>query len=272
MRKSLAVAVSTALVGSLALAAGGDRAPGLQGALATEVLANVSAVKQVLADPITTGGLFVNNLSNTLVLGIFPVNNPVAGLAASSGALVWGSSAGADTPAGVKGALAVADDNSGKIAVSNSFNTVTVEIGGNTGLRTVNGDLAETFPSQAPAEPGSVMAIDPARPGGVALASRPYDRRVAGVVSGARDYRPGVTLRGLAGIQGVTLTLSGTVYCLVSDVNGPVRAGDLLTSSAVPGHAMRATDFDRAHGAILGKAMEDLQGSRGHVLMLAGLQ
>ena len=104
------------------------------------------------------------------------------------------------------------------------------------------------------------------------LAREPYDRRVAGVVAGAKDYNPGITLRGLAEIQGVTVTLSGTTYCLASDVNGPIRAGDLLTTSSIPGHAMRASDLDRARGAILGKAMEDLKGSRGHVLILASLQ
>jgi hypothetical protein len=95
----------------------------------------------------------------------------------------------------------------------------------------------------------------------------------AGVVSGARDHRPGVTLNaGQARRGGVTLTLSGTVYCLATNANGPIRAGDLLTSSAVPGHAMRAVDGDASRGAVVGKALEDLPGDRGHVLILASLQ
>ena len=44
--------------------------------------------------------------------------------------------------------------------------------------------------------------------------------------------------------------------------------GDLLTTSAVPGHAMKATDHDRAQGAIIGKAMTSLAKGRGLILVL----
>ena len=117
------------------------------------------------------------------------------------------------------------------------------------------------------------MAIDPERPGALRLARTAYDRRVAGVASGANDYRPGITLNAASAEPNrVTVTLTGTVYCLASSVNGTVRAGDLLTSSSVPGYAMRAGDSDAARGAILGKALEDLRGERGLVLILASLQ
>jgi hypothetical protein len=109
--------------------------------------------------------------------------------------------------------------------------------------------------------------------GALTVSTKAYDRRVAGVASGANDYKPGINLRGLAEMPNkVTVTLSGTVYCRVSAVNGPVEAGDLLTTSRVPGYAMRATDPLASHGAILGKAMEDLKGERGLVLILASLQ
>jgi len=254
-----------------ALSSSGDSRPRLAQLLETEARATLSAVKTVSADPISTGGVFVTNSSNTPVLGAFPINTSSAELGFLSGALSWGSSAGIESSSGIKGILYVAADNSGVVQVMNSGNSAGVQLSGNSGVSTFSGDLAGAFPSRT-AEPGSVMSIDPARPGGLLVASTPYDRRVAGVVSGAKEYKPGITLRGLAEIQGVTLTLSGTVYCLASDVNGPVRAGDLLTSSSIPGYAQRAADADRARGAILGKAMEDLQGSRGHVLMLASLQ
>jgi len=103
-------------------------------------------------------------------------------------------------------------------------------LSGNSGLHTFSGDLAEAFPATG-AAPGSVMSIDPERPGALVIARESYDRRVAGVASGAKGYNPGINLRGLAEIQGVTVTLSGTT-CLVSDIGGPIRAGDLLTSSS----------------------------------------
>ena len=55
--------------------------------------------------------------------------------------------------------------------------------------------------------------------------------------------------------------------------NGPIKPGDLLTTSAQPGMAMRVTDHDRAQGAILGKAMTGLAtDGGGYVLVLVTLQ
>jgi hypothetical protein len=185
--------------------------------------------------------------------------------------LAWADHTGA---AGPKGVLLVSEQGAGQVAVFNTASNPRFILDGNSGLLSSPGDMAEMFPSSAGAiVPGSVMAIDPDRPGALRIARTPYDRRVAGVVSGANDYRPGITLNaGSAAPNRVTVTLTGTVYCLASNANGPVRAGDLLTSSSVPGHAMRAGDGEAARGAVLGKALEDLRGERGLVLILASLQ
>lgn len=272
MRARIGLPLSLALLGPFALAGGDDaRAQRLE----LEARAMQSSAKGA-TDPINAAGFGVLNSANGLVLAAFPINNPSATLATLSGALVWGTSMGVDNAAGQKGALGVDTSSSGFVQVHNSSNTTTVMMDGNRGLVTFSGDVAEAFPTTAAtarsAEPGSLMSIDPDRPGGVTLALKPYDRLVVGVVAGARDYRPGLTLRGLAEIQGVALTLTGTTYCLASDANGKVRAGDLLTTSALPGHAMRATDAERSRGAIVGKAMEDLKGSRGLILIVANLQ
>jgi len=272
MRKKVPFVLSLALVVPLALTSSGDSRPGLAQLAETEVRAALSAVKEVSADPITTGGMVVLNPSSVPVLGTLSADATGIGFAPYSGFMTWGTSVGVTSSAGVRGLAGVNPDNSGFVAVFSSAGTAGTQITGNFGVRTFAGDLAEAFPAGVRAEPGSVMSIDPANAGGLMLAREPYDRRVAGVVSGAKDYAPGVTLRGLAEIQGVTVKRSGTTYCLASDVNGPIRAGDLLTTSSIPGHAMRASDLDRARGAILGKAMEDLKGGRGHVLILASLQ
>lgn len=259
------------VVGPLALAGDDGRAQRLE--LEARVLQSTA---KGATDPINAAGFGVLNSANGLVLAAFPINNPSATLATLSGALVWGTSMGVDNAAGQKGALGVDTSSSGFVQVHNSTNTTTVMMDGNRGLLTFAGDVAEAFPTSAATaasvEPGSLMSIDPQRPGAVTLALKPYDRLVVGVVAGARDYRPGLTLRGLAEIQGLPLTLTGTTYCLASDANGPIRAGDLLTTSALPGHAMRATDAERSRGAIVGKAMEDLKGSRGLILIVANLQ
>jgi len=45
-----------------------------------------------------------------------------------------------------------------------------------------------------------------------------------------------------------------------------------LTTSGIPGHAMKAGNRARAQGAIIGKAMTGLNAGRGLVLVLVTLQ
>lgn len=203
----------------------------------------------------------VTNASGNLVIAAAPDT-------VGDGSLVWQNAAGVP-----KGIVLVSAQGAGQVAVFNTAGVPRFILDGNAGLQSASGDVAERFPSAAQLAPGSVVSIDPAAGGKVVAASRAYDRRVAGVVSGAKDYNPGITLRADDAVkQAVPVTLTGTVYALASNVNGAIRAGDLLTTSNVPGHAMRATDGDRAHGAIVGKALEDLHGDRGLVMILASLQ
>jgi hypothetical protein len=68
------------------------------------------------------------------------------------------------------------------------------------------------------------------------------------------------------------VALTGRVYCWADASDGPIQPGDLLTTSNVPGHAMKVTDHGQAQGAIIGKAMTGLEASRGLVLVLVSLQ
>ena len=137
-------------------------------------------------------------------------------------------------------------------------------------------DVAEPFDVSGDMVPlrGMVLCIDPASPGRLRVSDRAYDRTVAGVASGANDLPPGLVLRkkGSPADGAYPVALSGRVYCLVDADAGPVAPGDLLTTSARPGHAMRATDASRAQGAILGKAMTPLAEGQGLVLVLVTLQ
>ena len=54
--------------------------------------------------------------------------------------------------------------------------------------------------------------------------------------------------------------------------NGPIHPGDLLTTSSLDGHAMKATNAKRTYGAVLGKAMSTLEAGEGLVLILVSLQ
>ena len=167
----------------------------------------------------------------------------------------------------------VSPQNVGRVYVFNNVGKPTFVIDGIAGVGAASGDLAEMFPAKGAIQPGSVVVIDAQQRGAMSLSSLPYDRRVAGVAAGANNYRSAITLRAMEGTEGkVPVTLTGTAYCLASNANGAIKAGDLLTTSSVPGHAMKVTDHEAARGAILGKALEDLKGDKGQILILASLQ
>jgi hypothetical protein len=136
-------------------------------------------------------------------------------------------------------------------------------------------DLAEPFQVQDEENvlAGSLLVIDENNPGKLKLSSHEYDRRVAGVVSGAGGVKPGLTLN-QKGVfeEGKNLALSGKAYAMADVSNGPILPGDLLTTSSQAGHAMKATDRNRSHGAIIGKAMTSLDEGTGLVLVLVNLQ
>lgn len=119
--------------------------------------------------------------------------------------------------------------------------------------------------------PGAVLIIDPDNAGKLSVSNKPYDRKVAGIVAGAKGQGSGVRLG--AGQFDYDVALAGRVYCNVDATEMAVQPGDLLTTSATVGYAMKAEDYVRAQGAILGKAMEKLEkGKKGQILVLVTLQ
>ena len=62
------------------------------------------------------------------------------------------------------------------------------------------------------------------------------------------------------------------VFCKVDATSEPVSVGDLLTTSATSGHAMKATDPLRVFGAVLGKALRPLREGCGLIPVLVSLQ
>ncbi|GAB2569553.1 hypothetical protein [Microlunatus antarcticus] len=134
-------------------------------------------------------------------------------------------------------------------------------------------DYAENFDA-APSDgvpPGTVVVLDDE--GRVQPCTSAYDRRAVGVVSGAGRYRPGVVLDGsTATDHHVSLALMGKVYCLVDATSDPVEVGDMLTTSARPGHAMRVSDTTRAFGAVIGKALAPARGDGALIPVLVTLQ
>lgn len=136
-----------------------------------------------------------------------------------------------------------------------------------------NADCAEDFDATNDKDivPGTVMVLGP--DGKIQTSSQAYDRRVAGVISGAGKYRPGIVLDKQSESQGrYPVALVGKVYCKVDAQYGVIEPGDLLTTSPTTGHAMKASDTGRAFGAVLGKALGSWHEGQGLVPMLVVLQ
>jgi hypothetical protein len=134
-------------------------------------------------------------------------------------------------------------------------------------------DCAEEFGVCGPdAEPGTVMVI--AEDERLHPSATPYDTRVAGVVAGGGDYKPGIVLdrRPETGERRRQLSLLGKVFCKVDAQYSPIRVGDMLTTSPTPGHAMTARDTNKAFGAVIGKALRPLENGRGMIPILIALQ
>ena len=134
-------------------------------------------------------------------------------------------------------------------------------------------DLAEPFQmKEEELEKGSVVVIDSEHPGRLKCSKKAYDRRVAGIVSGANGVNPGIALQQEGVMEGgQNVALSGRVYVQADASTGAIKPGDMLTTSDTPGHAMKVRD-PRAQGAVIGKAMSGLEGGTGMVLVLVTLQ
>lgn len=138
-------------------------------------------------------------------------------------------------------------------------------------------DFAEMLPSanaSRPLEPGDVLVIG--LDGKLTLSTQTYQSSVAGVYSTRPSYLGNGRMSGVAGY--VPLAIAGVVPVKVSVENGPIQPGDLLTTSSLPGYAMKASPVTLMgitfypSGVIIGKALEALQADNGIILVLVVLQ
>ena len=150
-------------------------------------------------------------------------------------------------------------------------NDGSIEVPGD--VRLTGADCAENFDVEEAQslEPGMVMVIGDEEK--VYQCTQAYDKRVAGVISGAGDYKPGMILgNDQSQNKRLPVALTGKVYCKVDAGYAPIAVGDLLTTSPSPGHAMKASDPRKAFGAVLGKALRPLTERRGLIPILIALQ
>ena len=101
---------------------------------------------------------------------------------------------------------------------------------------------------------GDVVSVDSNLTAGVKKSEGKYDGKIIGVVS----TRPGVLMGGenREGSKSVPVALAGRVPVKVTTINGSIKIGDYLTSSEIPGVAMKA-DLD---GMVIGQAITSYDG------------
>lgn len=137
-----------------------------------------------------------------------------------------------------------------------------------------SGDIAEDFDvegEQINLEPGTVLIIN--EEGKLCASTLPYDTRVAGVVSGGGELKPAVVLQRVSSsMPRSPIALLGKAFCKVDATSASIAAGDLLTTSARLGYAMKASDRSRAFGAVFAKALASLRDGFGMIPVLVSLR
>ena len=121
--------------------------------------------------------------------------------------------------------------------------------------------------------PGDLLEIDSRGDRRLALAQNAYSTLVAGIYS----TKPGMLgstrkIDAESAIDEVPLAVVGIVPCKVTTENGPIKAGDLLVTSSLPGHAMKGTDKSKMLGAVVGKALQSIETGTGIIQVLVTLQ
>lgn len=186
------------------------------------------------------------------------------------GRILLGTGSVSDFPA-----MAVSID---RVEVGDPNRTTNLEVNGDVKVSgdiilTGGADCAEDFDidNNYKAEAGSVMVMNCT--GKLEEGHEAYDKRVAGVISGAGNFKPAITLdKQPFGSNRQPIALLGKVYCKVDAQYSSIEVGDLLTTSPTIGHAMKALDPFKAFGAVIGKALKPLAGGKGLIPILVTLQ
>jgi hypothetical protein len=134
-------------------------------------------------------------------------------------------------------------------------------------LQTQTGaDFAEEFATTKKLETGTVVVMDDNGYKSVRPSDKSYDGSVVGIVSN----NPSIIAGRINSKYKAVIAMMGVVKVKVSDVNGEISKGDLLTTSNISGYAMKSTEFKP--GTIIGKALENLNQKTGEINVLVNLQ
>jgi len=165
----------------------------------------------------------------------------------------------------------------GNVGIGVAIPTAKLDVNGNINVSgNINAkyqDVAEWVSSSEQLAAGTVVVLDSNKSNQVIASTVAYDTRVAGVIS----EKPGITL-GEGGEGKLLVATTGRVRVNVDATRGPIRIGDLLVTSDMPGVAMKSEAVNlggvRIHrpGTLIGKALEPLEKGKGPILVLLSLQ
>jgi len=119
-------------------------------------------------------------------------------------------------------------------------------------------DIAEEYPVSDPSiEAGDVVSVSST--GQIGKSQSAYDEKIIGVISSQPAINLGLNnwseeSSSTSSTNRKSVALAGRVPVKVTTKNGEIKPGDLLTSSDIPGVAMKATE----PGRVIGVALESL--------------
>ena len=187
---------------------------------------------------------------------------------------VWGDNTGGGWGVAGSSANGAGIYGRGRLA---AFFEGNVEVTGD--VRLTNADCAEEFDiSEDNVTAGTVVVLN--EQSSLQPCNMEYDRKVAGIISGAVGYRPAIILDRKKTVENqemvarhrLPLALVGKVYCKVDARKSSIEIGDLLTTSDTKGHAMKVEDPAKAFGAVIGKALGSIKEGLGLIPVLVTLQ
>ena len=216
--------------------------------------------------------------------------------AAQPGYLVFRVSASAGTDPGAYGTTQMVIGPTGNVGIGTTNPGAKLEIDGNVKLTANSGasitfqdgsvqsvaytgvlpggdyaDSVDVTGDRAKYDAGDLLVIDPDHPGKFLKSAAPYSTSVAGIFS----TKPGTVGRRQTGPKSpdeVPMAMVGIVPTKVTAENGPIHPGDLLVTSSTLGYAMKGTDRNRMLGAVVGKALGNLDSGTGVVEVVVTLQ
>jgi len=138
-----------------------------------------------------------------------------------------------------------------------------------------SGDLAEDFYVDKVYSPGTVLVMNDkpsyaeASAGEGYKSARACDKKYDPTVIGVVSEKPGLVIGQLDSKYKAPVALTGVVKVLVNNSGGQINPGDLLTTSAISGEAMKATNAKL--GTTIGKALEADSG-KGWIMAIVNLK